>query len=305
VVVDDVLTLDTTDMSRLRAPVMIVALRGLFDIAAVATTAVAGLATSDALTVGEIDPDPFFDFTQERPLIEIHHGEVRVIRWPATRIDIVRDRGGRRDLVVVTGTEPHLEWSTFARCLVTAARQLRCEAVLTVGAGAEARPHTRLPVVTGSTTNAELASSLGLPAPTYEGVTGVVGVLHAELERLRVPSISLRVGIPHYLINAEHPAAVSALQTHIAHVVGVRVAVDHRHEIERWRRLHDESVEADPQLVMYVRMLEQEHDRRAEDSIPTADDLGTEFERFLRSQRRDPEPPERPERPGEDAPDDD
>jgi hypothetical protein len=38
---------------------------------------------------------------------------------------------------------------------------------------------------------------------------------------------------------------------------------------------------------MYVRMREQEHDRRAEASIPSADDIGAEFEQFLREHRDD------------------
>ena len=77
-VVDDVLTLQTEGLAPLRAPIMVVALHGLFDMASAATTAVAGLVSDDAVTVGEIDPDPFFDFTQERPMVEIEEGELRV-----------------------------------------------------------------------------------------------------------------------------------------------------------------------------------------------------------------------------------
>jgi hypothetical protein len=147
-----------------------------------------------------------------------------------------------------------------------------------------------MPTVTGSTTNDELAKRLGLAAPSYQGVTGLVGVLHAELEHAGIPSISLRVGIPHYLVNAEHPTAVAVLQAHIGHVVGINVATDHRDDIDRWRQLHDEVVEGDPQLGLYVRMLEQEYDRRAEEAIPSADDLGAEFEQFLRAHRDDDRP---------------
>jgi hypothetical protein len=32
-------------------------------------------------------------------------------------------------------------------------------------------------------------------------------------------------------------------------------------------------------------MLEHEHDRRAEASIPSADDIGAQFEQYLRDQR--------------------
>ena len=282
-VVDDVLTLQTEGLRSLRAPVMIIALHGLFDMASAATTAVAGLVSDDAVTVGQIDPDPFFDFTQERPMVEIDDGELRFIRWPDSRFAVVRGVGPH-DLVVAVGTEPHLHWATYAQCMIAVSRRLGCEAVMTVGSSAEALPHTRMPTVTGSTTNHDLARRRGLAAPAYQGVTGLVGVLHAELDRAGVPSISLRVGIPHYLVNAEHPTAVAALQAHIGHVVGIAVAADHRDAIDRWRQLHDEVVEGDPQLGSYVRGLEREYDRRAEEAIPSADVLGAEFERFLRAQ---------------------
>ena len=268
--VDDVLDLETDDLGDLRSPVMLIGLTGLFDIGGAATTAVDRFAPADsAITVAEIDPDPFYDFTQERPQVEFDEGEVRVIRWPENRFDVVHGRGGR-DLVVLVGVEPHLYWRTYAACIVHVATELGCEAVVTVGSSAEAVPHSRTPLVTGSTTDARLARSLGIGQPTYQGMTGVVGVVQTALGDAGIPSISLRVGIPHYLMNAEHPQAVAALQTHLAHVLGVPVPDDEGElveEINRWRSLHDEVVENDTQLQMYVRMLEADHDRTAEASI--------------------------------------
>jgi hypothetical protein len=116
----------------------------------------------------------------------------------------------------------------------------------------------------------------------------MAGVLLSELGATGVPSVSLRVGVPHYLLNTEHPQAVAALQTHFAHVLNVPAPVDDGElagEIKRWRTLHDEVVDNDAQLQLYVRMLEQEHDRRAEASIPSADDIGAQFERYLREHR--------------------
>jgi hypothetical protein len=57
--------------------------------------------------------------------------------------------------------------------------------------------------------------------------------------------------------------------------------VDLSAEIAQARAAHDDIVANDPQLAMYVAMLEREYDRRAEAMIPTADDLGAEFEAFL------------------------
>jgi proteasome assembly chaperone (PAC2) family protein len=283
--VDEVLTIEADELGPLRSPVLLVALRGWFDVGSAATTAVERLLDAGApVTVGEIDPDPFYDFTQERPYVEILDGEVRVIQWPENHVAVLRGVGAR-DLVVLVGTEPHLHWRTYADCVVAVSERLGCEAVVTVGAAAEAVPHTRTPLVTGSTTTAELARRLGLSAPTYQGLTGIAGVLQAHLEARDIPAISLRVAIPHYLINAEHPQAVSALHTHLGHVLGMPLGDDLRDEIERWRSLHDEVVENDSQLEMYLHLLEQEYDRRAEAAIPSADDLGDLFEQFLRDQR--------------------
>ena len=288
--VDEVLELATDDLEPLRSPVMLVALTGLFDIGGAATTAVDLFAPADtAVTVGEIDPDPFYDFTQERPQVEFDDGEIRTIRWPENQFEVVRGRG-ERDLVVLVGVEPHLCWKTFSGCITRVAIELGCEAVVTVGSAAEAVPHTRRPLVTGSTTDAALAHSLGIGQPTYQGVTGVVGVIQADLADAGIPSVSLRVGIPHYLMNAEHPLAVSALQAHLPHVLNVPVPAaesDLDDEVVRWRSLHDEVVEADTQLQFYVGMLEQDFDRKAEAAIPSADDLGAQFEEFLKSQRDD------------------
>jgi hypothetical protein len=286
--VAEVLDLEIDDVSGLRAPVMLIALTGLFDIGGAATAALDRFAPADrAVTIGEIDPDPFYDFTQERPQVEIDEDdELRVIRWPQNQFDVVRGQGDR-DLVVLVGVEPHLGWRTYADCIAHVAGALGCEAVVTVGSAAEPVPHTRTPLVTGSTTDADLARRLGIGQPSYQGVTGVVGVIQARLATAGIPSVSLRVGIPHYLMNAEHPAAMAALQTHLAHVLSVPVPDDAglADEIGRWRDLHDEVVDGDVQLQLYVRMLEQEHDRRAEAAIPTADDLGAQFEAFLRDQR--------------------
>ena len=101
--------------------------------------------------------------------------------------------------------------------------------------------------------------------------------------------MSLRVGVPHYLTNAEHPQAVAALLQHLAHVLDVPLDASTSRERDRalGRALHDEAVADDPKLQTYVRMLEAEHDRRAEAAIPSGDDLAARFEQFLREQAPD------------------
>lgn len=284
-----VLTTAFEGLAPLNRPIMVLALRGLFDIAEVATDAVDTLvADRVAPVVASIDPDPFFDFTQERPQVELDHAELRLIRWPENEFRIARFSGRAHDLVVLSGVEPHLRYATFAGCIITVAQQLGCEVVVTLGAALEAVPHSRPPQVVGSSTNDGLVRALDLSRPQYQGVTGLVGVLQSMLDQAGIPAVSLRVGVPHYLGNAKHPQSSAALLRHLEHVLGVptgHAALDE--DAMRWRTLHDEAVAEDERAAAYVAMLEHEYDRRMEATMPSGDDLAAELERFLREQRDD------------------
>lgn len=293
--VDEVLTTHTEGLAPLRRPIMVVALSGWFDASGAATGALEWLLRDRvAPVVASIDCDPFYDFTQERPEVWIDDDEARQVRWPTNEFRIARFPGGARDLVILTGVEPHVRWSTYCECITVMATRIGCDVVVTIGASADTLPHTRVPPVVGSSTNDELVRRLALGRPQYQGITGVIGVLHERLEKLRIAAISLRVGVPHYLGNAQHPKSSAALLRHLEHVLGVPTGhAEMDGEIERWQSLHDEAVAEDSQAEAYVLTLERQFDHRAEANLPTAEDLAAQFEAFLRDQERGHEnPPE-------------
>jgi len=285
--ISEVLDADWEAVGPLRDPVLVVALRGWFDVAGVATGALEwSVQDRDVVVVGSIDPDPFFDFTQERPETYLDEDGDRHIRWPENDFVVARFPEGSRDLVLMSGVEPHLQWTTFADCIVECARKLKCEVVVTVGATADGVPHTRSPHVVGSSTNTALARRLGLSRPQYQGPTGVVGVIHERLEREGITAVSLRVGVPHYLANAQHPKSSAALLRHLEHVLGVPTAHGEMYEeIQRWEELHDAAVEGDDQTLSYLTILEDEYDRSTEETVASGESLAAEFEKFLREQQ--------------------
>ena len=284
--VDEVLERYWDDITPLRSPVLLVALQGLFDIGGVATSALDWmLKERDHTIVADIDPDPFFDFTQARPEVYNDEDGERQLRWPENEFAVVRYPEGSRDIVVLNGIEPHLAWPAFTRCMVEVIRGLGVELVVSLGAAAEQVPHTRVPFVVGSTTNTDLARRLGLSMPRYQGPTGVAGVMLEAFDRENIPNVSLRVGVPHYLMNAQHPKSVASLLQHLQHVL--RIPTDHANlqdEILKWQSLHDSAVEDDPQALGYIAMLERRHDQMTERMMPSGDDLAEELEAFLREQ---------------------
>ena len=289
ITVDEVLERYWDGIAPLRNPVLLVALQGLFDIGNVATSALDWmLKERDWTVVADVDPDPFFDFTQARPEVYNDEDGERQVRWPENEFVVVRYPEGTRDLVVLNGIEPHLGWPTFVNCVIDVCRGLGIELVVSLGAAAEQVPHTRVPFVVGSTTNQDLAARLGLTMPRYQGPTGVAGVLLEALDRASIPNVSLRVGVPHYLMSAEHPKSAAALLQHLQHVLGV--PTDHANlvdEINRWQSAHDNAVEDDAQALGYIAMLERRHDQLTERMMPSGEDLAAELEAFLRDNEQD------------------
>lgn len=273
-----------TDVA-LRAPLLVTAFEGLFDVGGAATGAVQALRNGPTVELGAIDADPFFDFTERRPIVRIGDDGRRVIDWPENRIDALPLPDDSRDLVLLEGVEPHLMWRTFSRAVATVAERVGAAMVITLGAMIAEVPHTRPPTITGSTTDADLARLMRLDQPSYQGPTGVIGVLHQHLEEVGIPAVSLRASVPHYVSGSPNPKASRALLERFERITGVRTRwSDLDDEARAWEARVNAAMDEDEDIVHYVRRLEERFDQRAQAEMPDADDLAAEFERFLRHQ---------------------
>ena len=268
-------------------PVLAVAFKGLFDASGAATSALEWLSSYFSfIKLGEIDPETFFDFTQERPTVLFDENGERELRWPANEINAIKTPEGQRDLVVIAGIEPHLRWKTFSAALTEVAHEVQAETVTTLGSMVGMIPHTRPLTIIGSSTNHDLAERLGLNRPSYQGPTGLVGALHDTLDRAGIPVLSLRVSVPHYIPDAPNPKATRALLRRFEMVTGIDTGYTGLDsEASDWEKRVDEAVAGDPEITSYVRRLEMQSDQ-SEETMPSGDDLAAEFEAFLRDHNR-------------------
>ena len=282
------LILDYDSLDSLNRPVLIVAFKGLFDASGSATSALEWLIEkSESENIGEIDSETFFDFTQERPLISFDKNGERALTWPTNKIVAIKTKENERDLLAISGVEPHLRWRTFSELLIELVNKSNAESVLTLGSMVGMTPHSRPLTVTGSSTNPELAERLHLEKPSYQGPTGIVGVLHDALDRSKIPVISLRVSVPHYVPDAPNPKATRALLRRFEQVTGVTTEYE---ELDGpaadWQKQVDSAVASDDEITAYVTRLETAIDED-ENLLPSGDDLAAEFEAFLREQDPD------------------
>lgn len=285
----------------LARPVLVTALAGYFDAGSASTGAVDWLVDHhDAARLARIEAEEFFDFQQVRPHVVLEDGMARRIVWPESVVHATgRAAVAGRDLLLFSGIEPHFHWRRFCALLLDVADRTGCEMIVTLGATPAQVPHTRMPPVFASSTDPELAATLGLSRPQYQGVTGLVGVLHAAVERAGLPAIAMRVGVPHYAAGANNPKAAMALLRHLEHVTGVPTGhAELADAAAEWERRLDDAVADDDDARSYIPRLEEHFDRQTEDQIPSPDDLADEFERFLRNRGGD-------DGPGDDGPGDD
>jgi len=238
----------------------------------------------DAELVADIDPEEFFDFTSSRPQAEIDDDGVRHIVWPSTDVYAASLPGEAGDALLLIGTEPQLRWRTFCEQVVSVARETDARLVLILGALVAEVPHSRPVPVVGTVSDPALQADLGLRPSSYQGPTGVVGVLSAACREAGIPAASLWAAVPTYVPTAPSPKAVLALLEYTAEVLGMWVpTTDLEIAAAAYERQVTELVQEDDETSDYVAQLERRHD--ADDEETTGRSLVEEVERYLRDRR--------------------
>jgi predicted ATP-grasp superfamily ATP-dependent carboligase len=276
----------------LRAPAMVCAFQGWNDAGDAASSAVSFLASAlDARRFARIDSEEFYDYQANRPCVSFNDARDREIVWPTVEVFEAPAPRAPRDLVLVQGVEPSMRWRAFSSQLIDLAEALGVQVVVSLGALLGDVPHTRPVAMTGHASDPALVERLGMQTSTYEGPTGIVGVLHSACVAAGLPSASLWAGVPHYVAAATNPKAALALLRRVEGLLGVSVDVS---ELESaaadYERQVGLAVQSDPDIQAFVERLEQAAESEEESSptdVPSGDILAREFQRFLRQRGPD------------------
>jgi proteasome assembly chaperone (PAC2) family protein len=274
------------DVQDLVSPVVIAAFEGWNDAADAASGLVDHLMEQwKAEVIGAIDPEEFYDFQVNRPIISTDINGHRRLAWPTTRIAVARPAELDRDVILVRGIEPSMKWRQFCAELLAACDDLGAELVVTLGALLADTPHTRPIPVTGTATEPELVDRLDLEQSTYEGPTGIVGVFNDACNQLDIPAVSYWAAVPHYVAQPPCPKATLALLGQLEELLQAPMPLgDLVDDSKAWERGVDELAAEDEDVADYVRALEETRDTA---DLPEAsgEAIAREFERYLK--RRD------------------
>ncbi len=278
--------MDTIEGGNGRPCVMVVAFEGWNDAGGAASDAARLLATEfDAQRFATIGEDDYYDYQFSRPSVRRNAAGQRIVHWPATRLYRAALKDHDFDLILVRGVEPTYRWKAFCAELLTLAEANGVKALVLTGALLADTPHTRPIPVTRTSEHDELRAILKAEPSSYEGPTGIVGVLAALAAAAGVPTVSAWAAVPHYVGQSPSPKATYALMRHLEDLLHLSLDLHALSEdADAWERGVDELAADDEEIGEYVKQLEEAQDAA---DLPEAsgESIAREFERYLK--RRD------------------
>ncbi len=277
---------------------MVMAFGGWIDAGRAATGAVRHLVGDlGAERLARVDPEEFFVLTQERPEVRLRPDGEREIQWPRSEFFAWRPEDGGDGLLLFCGPEPHQRWRTYTTAFLDVAERCGVRRIVSLGALLASAPHTRPIRVTARCTDPAMRTVLeawGIyRLPTYEGPTGISSIVLDAAGRRDMQHVGFMGQAPHYLQDAENPAAIQALVSYAARLLHLSPDMSGFTEaIQEFRTQVDRAVAKDRATREHVRRLEQQYDAAAgEERQPLPDGeldsekLMQELEDFLRKQR--------------------
>lgn len=251
------------------------------------------LAESEPIRVASFDIDQLLDYRSRRPELTFSVNQFTSYDEPHLDVDLVHDAEGR-PFLMLHGFEPDIRWEQYIKSVREIVNRLGVELTLGIQGIPMAAPHTRPLTATIHGTSDDL-----LPvAPTLFGTVAVPSSAQNLMEyrfgQWGMDAINVAVHVPHYLAQSPFPQAAQKAIEEVEGISGLRLgseafAVEAARASAEITRQTQESEE----VQALVAQLEEQYDafieqREASSSLegplPSAEELGAQFEQFLEEQ---------------------
>ncbi len=257
------------------------------------------LETLDHRVVASFDSDALLDYRARRPVITFDGDHLTDFRPAELKLYLMKDELGH-PFLFLSGYEPDFQWERFSAAVLQLIEKYRVASTTWVHAIPMPVPHTRPLSVTVSGNRRELIDGFSVWRPRTQAPANALHLVEYRLQELGHPTTGFVLLVPHYLADTEYPvAALSALES-VSAATSLIFPTDRlREEGREFVARVDDQVENNPELARLVGTLEERHDTYMEDnpvrspltdvhgSLPTADDIAAELEKFLAGRRDD------------------
>jgi len=242
------------------------------------------------------DVDSLIDYRSRRPVMTFAKDHWEHYDAPEISVSVLHDAEGT-PFLLLNGPEPDHDWNSFTGAVMAVATTLRVRLAVGFHGIPMGVPHTRPLGVTAHATRTDLVEGYRPLVDRLQVPGSAAALLELRMGEDERAAIGFAVHVPHYLAQAAYPAAAVTLLESVQRATGLSLPTDalreaaHRTDLEIARQ-----VEGSEEVSEVVQALEQQYDAFAAgdggglladepENMPTAEELGAQFERFLAEQQ--------------------
>jgi predicted ATP-grasp superfamily ATP-dependent carboligase len=253
--------------------------------------------------IARFDVDTLTDYRSRRPPMIFTKDHWEEYETPSLAISLLHDAQGT-PFLLLNGPEPDHLWDAFTSAVQAATAALNVRMAVTFHGIPMGIPHTRPLGVTAHATSTDLIEGYRPFVDKLQVPGSAAGLLELRMGEAGRAAAGFAVHVPHYLAQAAYPAAAVTLLEAVQQATGLLLPSDALREAGRRTDLEiTRQVESSEEVAEVVKELEQQYDAfeagqrnslgAEADNMPTAEELGAEFERFLAEQQDRNDPPDR------------
>ncbi len=295
-----------------RGPVLIHALEGFSDAGRAIRLAVEHLKdTLDTELVASFAIDELLDYRSRRPLMTFKTDHFTHYDNPELNLYALHDSVGT-PFLLLAGLEPDLRWERFITAVRLLSERLGVRRIIGLGAIPMAVPHTRPMTLTAHSNDKELIADHQPWVGEVQVPGSVSNLLEFRMAQHGHEVVGFTAHIPHYLAQTDYPSAAETLLSEVSRSGSLQIPTAALAEAAAEVHVKvNEQVAASTEVAQVVEALERQYDAfvaaqenrsllARDEDLPSGEELGAEFERFLAQQtgekdRRDGDnPTERP-----------
>ncbi|MET9428553.1 MULTISPECIES: PAC2 family protein [unclassified Streptomyces] len=251
--------------------------------------------------VARFDHDRLVDYRARRPLLTFRRDRWTGYETPAIEVRLVQDATGA-PFLLLSGPEPDVEWERFAAAVRQIVERLGVRLSVNFHGIPMGVPHTRPVGLTPHGNRTDLMPGHRNTFDEAQVPGSAESLLEYRLMEAGHDVLGVAAHVPHYVARSPYPdAALTALEAITAATGLVLPGVAHalRTEAQRTQTEIERQIgEGDEELVALVQGLEHQYDAMAGAEtrgslvaepveLPSADELGRQFERFLAEREGD------------------
>jgi predicted ATP-grasp superfamily ATP-dependent carboligase len=282
-----------------RGPVMIHALEGFSDAGHAIKLAAEHLKNAlDTELVASFAIDDLLDYRSRRPLMTFKTDHFTQYETPELNLYALHDSVGT-PFLLLAGLEPDLKWERFVTAVRLLSERLGVRRVIGLGTIPMAVPHTRPVTMTAHAADKELIAGHEPWVGEVQVPGSVSNLLEFRMAQHGHEAMGFTVHVPHYLAQTDYPPAAEALLAEVSRAAALQIPLAALGEAAA--EVHtkiNEQVESSTEVAQVVTALERQYDAfvaaqenrsllARDEDLPSGDELGAEFEKFLAEQAGD------------------